>query len=48
MPGPTGLSNPLSGGLDSAKTAGVLVIGAVCLLAAIRKGFGSVRIGIGD
>lgn len=48
MPGPGGLSNPLSGGLDSAKVAGLLVIGAVCVLAGLRKGFAGVRIGLGD
>lgn len=42
------LPNPLSGGLDSAKTAGLLVIGAVGVLALLRKGFAGVRIGIGD
>lgn len=34
--------------IDSAKAAGLLVIGAVVVLAALRKGFGDVRISIGD
>lgn len=36
------------GGLDSAKAAGLLVIGSVVVLSALRKGFGNVRISIGD
>lgn len=35
-------------GMDSAKAAGLLVIGSVLVLAALRKGFGNVRISIGD
>jgi hypothetical protein len=36
------------GGLDSARVAGLLVIGSVILLGALRRGFGDVRISIGD
>lgn len=45
------LPNPvaaLGGGMDSAKAAGLLVIGAVIVLAVLRRGFGGVSIGIGD
>lgn len=35
-------------GLDSAKAAGLLVIGSVLVLSALRKGFGNVRISVGD
>lgn len=34
--------------LDSAKTAGLIVFGAVAVLALLRKGFGGIRVGIGD
>jgi len=40
--------NPLSGGLDTAKTAGLLVIGAIGVLALLRKGFGGVNISVGS
>jgi hypothetical protein len=36
------------GGLDSAKAAGLLVIGSVVVLSALRRGFGNVRISVGD
>lgn len=38
----------LTGGLDSAKVAGLLVVGSLVVLALTRKAFGGVRIGIGD
>lgn len=41
------LTNRL-GGMDSAKAAGLLVVGALGVLALLRKGFGDVRIHIGD
>lgn len=34
--------------LDTAKTAGLLVIGAIAALALLRKGFGSVTVHVGD
>jgi hypothetical protein len=34
--------------LDSAKVAGLLVIGAVLLLSAMRKGFGGVSVHVGS
>lgn len=34
--------------LDSAKMAGLLVIGSVIVLALTRKAFGGVRVGLGD
>lgn len=36
------------GGMESDKVAGLLVIGAVLLLGAMRKGFGGVRVNLGD
>lgn len=38
----------LSGGMDSAKAAGLIAIGAVVVLALLRRGFAGVRVGIGD
>lgn len=34
--------------MDTAKVAGLLVIGAVVFLAVTRKAFGGVHIGLGD
>lgn len=34
--------------LDTAKTAGLIVVGAVVVLALTRKAFGGVRVGLGD
>jgi hypothetical protein len=34
--------------LDSAKVAGLLVIGAVIALSLLRKGFGPVRVSVGS
>lgn len=34
--------------MDTAKVAGLLVIGSVVFLAVTRKAFGGVRIGLGD
>lgn len=34
--------------MDSAKVAGLLVVGAVVVLALTRKAFGGVRVGLGD
>jgi hypothetical protein len=34
--------------LDTAKVAGLLVIGSVVLLAVLRKGFGGVSVRVGD
>lgn len=34
--------------LDSAKVAGLLVIGAVLILSAMRKGFGGVSVHVGS
>lgn len=34
--------------MDTAKTAGAIVIGAVLVLALTRKAFGGVRVGLGD
>ncbi|MFD7908346.1 hypothetical protein ACFV4G_39660 [Kitasatospora sp. NPDC059747] len=34
--------------LDSAKIAGLLVIGSVLILSALRKGFGGVSVRVGD
>lgn len=36
------------GTLDAPKVAGALVIGALIVLGALRKGFGSVRVGLSD
>lgn len=36
------------GGFDAAKAAGLITIGAVVVLALVRRGFASVRVGIGD
>lgn len=36
------------GGMDSAKVAGLLVIGSLGVLALLRKGFGGIRIHVGD
>lgn len=36
------------GGMDAAKAAGLLTLGALGVLALMRKGFHGVRIGIGD
>ena len=43
----TALTDKL-GGMDAAKAAGVITLGAVALLALMRKGFHGVRIGLGD
>jgi hypothetical protein len=43
--------NPLgqvSAGLDSAKVAGLFVVGALLLLGGLRRGFGTVRVKLGD
>lgn len=34
--------------LDAAKVAGILVIGSVVVLAALRQGFGGVSVRVGD
>lgn len=34
--------------LDTAHVAGALVIGALIILGALRKGFGGVRVGLSD
>lgn len=39
---------PDLGGMDAAKAAGVLVIGALVILVALRKSFAGVRVGISD
>lgn len=36
------------GGMDTAKVAGLIVLGAVAGLAALRSGFGGVQVRIGD
>lgn len=36
------------GPMDSAKAAGLITLGALAVLALLRKGFHGVRIGIGD
>ena len=36
------------GGFDAAKAAGLITIGAVVVLAVMRRGFAGVRVGIGD
>lgn len=36
------------GGMDAAKAAGLITIGALAVLALMRRGFHGVRIGIGD
>jgi hypothetical protein len=36
------------GPMDSAKAAGLITIGALVVLALMRKGFHGVRIGVGD
>jgi len=41
-------TSTLSGGLDSAKVAGLMVLGAVAVLAISRRAFGGVRVGLGD
>lgn len=38
----------LAGKLDTDKAAGLLVVGAVLVLALTRKAFGGVRVGLGD
>lgn len=38
----------LSGGLDSPKCAGILTVGAVVVLALLRRGFGSVNVSLGS
>lgn len=38
----------LPGGMDSAKAAGLLVVGAVVVLALTRRAFGGVKINLGD
>lgn len=42
-----GVSSAL-GGMDSAKVAGLLVLGALLTLGALRKGFGGVKVSLGD
>lgn len=34
--------------LDTPKMAGLMVLGALALLALLRKGFAPIRVGIGD
>lgn len=34
--------------LDTAKTAGLMVAGAILVLALTRRAFGGVRVGLGD
>ncbi len=41
-------TNGVSAQLDTAKVAGLLVIGSVVILALVRKGFGGVSVRIGD
>lgn len=36
------------GQLDSAKTAGLIVVGAVVVLALTRRAFGGVKVSLGD
>lgn len=36
------------GGLDAPKAAGIITIGAVLVLALLRKGFHGVSVGLGD
>lgn len=38
----------LTGNLDTAKVAGLIVIGAVLVLGGLRKSFASVRVGLGS
>lgn len=39
---------PVLDQLDTAKVAGLMVIGAVLVLGALRRGFASVRVGLGS
>jgi hypothetical protein len=38
----------LAGGFDSAKAAGILALGALGVLVALRRGFGSVNVTVGS
>lgn len=40
-------SNPLTGGMDAPKAAGVITLGALVLLIALRKGFHGARVTVG-
>lgn len=42
------MNAPTLDGLDTPKVAGLIVVGAVLVLAGLRKGFGGIRVGIGD
>lgn len=42
------MANLSLGGMDTAKASGLLVLGAIVVLAVTRKAFGGVRVGLGD
>lgn len=42
------MNTPTLASMDTAKVAGLIVVGAVLTLAALRKGFGGIRVGLGD
>lgn len=48
MASPVESARQLGGSLDSAKVAGLLVVGAVLLLGSLRRGFGQVLTKLGD
>lgn len=39
--------NPLAGGIDSPKAAGIITIGALVALVLLRKGFHGARVTVG-
>lgn len=42
------MNNPLGGGLDASKAAGLIVLAALATLAIMRRSFGGVNIRVGD